>query len=168
MTTTLEGFRLTVDSTEVFLQSRPLLIAGAKSSGGCGAVSLDANGALKTVPGLPGTTATGTSKFRSVTVDSTAQAVKASAGNLYGINIANPHSAAIYVKLYDKAAASVNPASDVPVLTLMVPATSPYTLRGLDLPVSFATAIAVRAVTNAGDTGTTAPATLPIIELEYK
>lgn len=118
--------------------------------------------------GTPTTTSPGTTKVRNVALNSTAAAVKASAGNIFAINIANPHSAAIFVKFYDKAAASVNPAADVPVFTVCVPATSPYTWRGVDLPIAFSTAISMRCVTGFADTDTTAAASLPIVELEIK
>lgn len=131
-------------------------------------IAVDENGNLLTAPASPSTTATGLSLFRSLLVDSTAVAVKASAGNVYGLNITNRHSAAIAVKLYNKAAAGVNPASDVPQHVFLVQANGSLVLRGADLPFSFATAIAVRCVTELTDTGTTAPATLPIIELDYK
>ncbi len=103
---------------------------------------------------------------RVTTANSTAVAISTVACNLYSINITNGHTAVVYVKFYDIAAASVLPASDVPQLTMAVQAASTTTLRGFDLPEYFATALSVRAVTNAGDTGTTAPGTLPIIEVK--
>lgn len=106
-------------------------------------------------------------QFRSLTVNSTAVAVKGSAGNIYGWNIINLHSATIYIKLYNIAAASVNPASDVPTRTLMVPANGSIVEKSNSSWGYYSTAISVRAVTDSGDTGTTAPATLPIIELVY-
>lgn len=107
------------------------------------------------------------SRFRSLTVNSTAQAIKASAGNLYGFNIINLHTSTIYVKIYNVAAGSVNPASDVPIKTLMVPANGAIYQEPNCIQTSASTALSVRAVTDSGDTGTTAPGTLPIIELEY-
>lgn len=107
------------------------------------------------------------SQFRSLTVNSTAQAVKGSAGNLYGWDIINLHSVPIYVKIYNIAAASVNPASDVPVRTIMVPSSGSVVFLS-NTPINYnSTAISVRAVTDTGDTGTTNPTTLPIIELIY-
>lgn len=107
------------------------------------------------------------SQFRSLTVDSTAQAVKASAGNLYGWNIINLHSATIFVKIYNIAAASVNPASSVPVRTLMISANGSIFQEPVCIVNANSTAISVRVVTDSSDTGTTAPSTLPIIELMY-
>lgn len=119
-----------------------------------------------TVSLAPSPALTGNANFRSLTVNSTAQEVLATSGNVVAISVLNRHSASIYVKLYDIAAADVTPASDTPVQTLLVPASSQVILRGADCPWSFSTACAVRAVTDSGDTGTTAPATLPIIEIE--
>lgn len=107
------------------------------------------------------------SSFRSLTVNSTAQAVKASAGSLWGFNIINLHTEDIFVKFYNVAAGSVNPASDVPVMTLIVPANGAVFQEPACRLHAFATAIAVRAVTGSGDTNTTAPGTLPIIEIKY-
>jgi hypothetical protein len=104
--------------------------------------------------------------FRSTATGNTAVAVKASAGKIYGFNIINPHSSSIYVKFYDIAAGSVNPASDKPTYTIMVSASGEDILRGLDVPFNFETAISMRAVTGVADTDTTAPASLPIIELD--
>jgi hypothetical protein len=107
-------------------------------------------------------------RFRSLTVDSAAQAVKGTPGKLYGWNIVNLHSSAIYVKFYNEAAATVNPATAVPIKTLMVPALGTVYQAPECRQTSFATALSVRAVTGSGDTNTTAPTTLPIIEIEYQ
>lgn len=107
------------------------------------------------------------SSFRSLTVNSTAQAIKGSAGELWGFNIINLDTVDIFAKIYNVAAASVNPASDVPILTLFVPANGViYQEPSTRLHVH-STAISVRAVTGSGDTNTTAPSTLPIIEIKY-
>jgi hypothetical protein len=107
------------------------------------------------------------SVFRSLTVNSTAQAVKVSAGNVYGWNIINNHSNTLYVKLYNIAAGSVNPASDVPVTTWIIPGSGSVYVEPDSIKESFNTAISVRAVTNFTDTGTTAPVNLPLIEIKY-
>lgn len=139
------------------------------SSGSSGLPTGASTAALQTTLNalIPTIWTTGTSQFRSLTVNSTAQAVKASGGNLYGWNIINRDAVTIYVKIYNVAAASVNPASDVPIRTLQVAANgSVVELNTVPWNVN-STAIAVRAVTEATDTGTTAPATLPIIEILY-
>lgn len=101
--------------------------------------------------------------FRSLTVNSTAQAIQSNSGQITGFNIINRHTADIYVKLYNKAAGSVNAASDTPVLTLLVPASG--AVHSGITRWDFDTAVSIRAVTGSGDTDTTAPGTLPIIEI---
>lgn len=136
----------------------------------------DGNGASKTVK----TTTDGSdlvphhivqtpshSTFRNLSVGSTAVSVKSSAGELWGFNIINLHTSDIFVKFYNIAAGSVNPASDTPVLTLLVPASGAVFVEPGCRLHAFATQISVRAVTGSGDTNTTAPSTTPIIELKY-
>jgi hypothetical protein len=113
-------------------------------------------------------TADALSNFRSLTANSTAQAIKSSAGNIYGWNIINNHSNTLYVKLYNIAAGSVNPASDVPVATWVIPGSGSVYVEADSIKHSFTTAISVRAVTNSTDTVTTAPVNTPTIEIQYK
>lgn len=105
-------------------------------------------------------------RVRILTANSTAVAIKASAGDLWSWNINNLHSATIFVKIYNIAAGSVNPASDVPIKTLMVAANGAVYQEPNCVQTSGSTALSVRVVTDSGDTGTTAPATLPILEFE--
>lgn len=73
------------------------------------------------------TNPTGTT-YNVVTAASTNSAVvKASAGTLYEITISNPTATAAYVKLYNKTTAPVV-GTDVPVMTISVPATSATTM----------------------------------------
>ena len=73
------------------------------------------------------TNPTGTT-YNVVTAASTNSAVvKATAGTLYEITISNPTATAAYVKLYNKATAPVV-GTDVPVMTISVPATSATTM----------------------------------------
>lgn len=108
----------------------------------------------------------GPDAFRSLVVDTDEVTVKGSAGNLYGWNIVNRHTSTIYVKFYNQT--SVDPGTDVPVLTLQVPANGSIYQEPNCIQHVFSTAIAVRAVTENTDTGTTDPTTLPIIEIKYK
>jgi hypothetical protein len=103
--------------------------------------------------------------FRTLAANSTAVAVKATSGNVYGWNIINFSATVIYVKIYDKAAASVNPAADIPLWVIEVPVGSVVDRAPTALPC--AAAISVRAVTGGGDTDTTAPGTLPLIQFNY-
>ena len=71
-------------------------------------------------------------------------------------------------RLYNKAAADVNPASDVPLDEVRIPVDSQFFLRGADMPWDFDTAISMRCVTGIGDTSTTAPGTSPKVIVFYK
>lgn len=83
------------------------------------------------------------------------------------MNIVNKHSAAIFVRFYDLTVASFQ---DTPFKTFQVAANSEFNLNnGVGSGALFSTSLGlcVRAVTDAGDNGNTAPATLPVIELQY-
>lgn len=75
-------------------------------------------------------TANGLSVFNATSSDgataltSTAQAIKASAGQLYGWYIYNPNATAQFVQLYNTAAASVTVGTTNPLFMLTIPATS--------------------------------------------
>lgn len=65
-----------------------------------------------------------TSSDGSTALTNSAQAVKASAGQLYGWYIYNPNSSAQYVQLYNTAAGSVTVGTTNPLFMLTIPATS--------------------------------------------
>ena len=104
------------------------------------------------------TNPTGTT-YNVVTAASTNSAVvKATAGTLYEITISNPTATAAYVKLYNKATAPTV-GTDVPVMTISVPATSATTMP-VAIPFGqvgkrFATGIGIActAAAPANDTG---------------
>jgi len=88
---------------------------------------------------------------------STAQAIKASAGNMYGYYIYNPNSSATYVLVYNIAAASVTVGSSTASLVFCIPATSAANLM-FPVPIPFSNAgWSIAAATTGG--GNTAPAT---------
>lgn len=60
----------------------------------------------------------------STALTSTAQVIKASAGQLYGYYVYNPNSSAQFVHFYNTAAASVTVGTTNPLFTLTVPATA--------------------------------------------
>lgn len=101
----------------------------------------------------------GLSQVRKIDLSNTAFAVKASNGNLMGWNIINPNGSVVYVKFYDKAALGVNPAVDVPLLTLMIPANGTFYIAPNAIQQEFVTAISMRACTGLVDTDDTAPGT---------
>lgn len=86
----------------------------------------------------------------------TAQAVKASAGQLYGYYVSNPEASKTYLHFYNTAQGSVTVGTTNPLFSLEIPAGS---AANVSLPqgVAFGTAITVAATTTAG--GNTAPST---------
>ena len=86
----------------------------------------------------------------------TAQAAKASAGNLYGYYAYNPEAAVSFVHFYNTASGSVTVGTTNPLFTIAIPAGSAANLM-FPHGVAFSTAITVAATTTAG--GNTAPAT---------
>lgn len=92
--------------------------------------------------------------------------IKATAGNLFEITVSNPTATPIYVKLYNKASAPVV-ASDVPALTIAVPATAAgvgeKTISFGQIGKRFVSGIAIAAVGAAAATdATNAPAGVQI------
>lgn len=100
---------------------------------------------------------TGGSQYSLTTAATTnAALIKSSAGCLYELSIANPTATAAYVKLYNKATAPV-PGTDIPILTIAIPAGAEKILEFGALGKRFATGlgIAVTAAAAATDTGVT-------------
>lgn len=96
----------------------------------------------------------------------TAQAVKASAGALFGYYAYNPESAVTFVHFYNTAAASVTVGTTNPLFTIAIPATSAANLT-FPMGVTFSNAgWSVAATTTAG--GNTAPATGVSLVAWYK
>jgi hypothetical protein len=87
---------------------------------------------------------------------STAQAIKASAGQLYGYYIYNPNATAQFVQFYNTAQASVTVGTTNPLFMLTVPATSAANLM-FPMGVAFGTAMSWSATSTAGGNG--APST---------
>ena len=84
-----------------------------------------------------------------------AASVKAAAGSLFELSLSNPTATAAYVKLYNKASAPT-PASDVPVLTVPLPANSVVVQQFGALGKRFAAGIALGITGAIGKTDTTA------------
>jgi hypothetical protein len=101
------------------------------------------------------TPATGTAYSLETTAVAVAASVKASAGALFELSLSIPTATAAYVKLYNKASAPV-PASDVPVLTITLPANSAVVQQFGALGKRFATGIALGITGAIGKTDTTA------------
>jgi len=87
----------------------------------------------------------------------TAQAVKTSAGKVYGYYLYNPEAAVTFVHFYNAGTGSVTVGTTNPLMTLAIPAGSAANLGVNDIGITFGTAITIAATTTAG--GNTAPAT---------
>jgi hypothetical protein len=85
-----------------------------------------------------------------------AQAIKASAGQVYGWYIMNPNGVTIYVHIYNVAAASVTVGTTTALMNLAIPAGSAANILGTQ-GISFDTAMSCAATTTGG--GNTAPTT---------
>jgi hypothetical protein len=106
---------------------------------------------------------TGLSVFRSLDLDESEEEVKATAGKLWKLRIANFATAPVYVKLYNATAANVTVGTTTPIDTIVVPAatasdatilTETFGGKGL----TFSTALSVAATTALADADTGAPA----------
>lgn len=97
----------------------------------------------------------------------TAVAIKASAGNLYGLSFVNLGAVDTYVQLFDLAAGSVVLGTTIPKLVIWVPAGGAWEEKYTDeVKVSFINAISLAATTTT--TGSTAPVVGISANIEYK
>lgn len=148
---------------------RDTAASSAGTSGDNATINTDANGALWT--NLAPNTTGGLSVFMASGSDgssilvATAQAAKASAGQVYGWYMYNPESAATFVHFYNTAQGSVTVGTTNPLFSIQLPATSASNVA-FPHGIPFSTAITVAATTTAG--GNTAPATGVSLELFYK
>lgn len=88
----------------------------------------------------------------STALTSTAQAIKASAGNLYGYYIYNPNAAAVFVQFYNTASGSVTVGTTTPLFMLTIPAASAANLA-FTVAITFGTAMSWAATSTAGGNG---------------
>lgn len=103
-------------------------------------------------------TANGLSIMRSLDIDETEEAVKASAGNLYGYYFGNSASSARYLKFYNATVANVTVGSTTPLLTLYLPGVAAGHVE-FSKGITFDTAITVACTTGIADADTGAPGT---------
>jgi len=106
-----------------------------------------------------------TSSDGATALTSTAQAVKASAGQVGGWYIYNPNSSAQFVQFYNVASGSVTVGTTAPLFMLTIPATAGANLEIVN-GVAFSTAIAIAATSTAGGNG--APTTALDVVILYK
>jgi hypothetical protein len=102
-------------------------------------------------------TSGGLSMFTSLDLDETEEAVKGSAGQLYGWYIYNDGASEVYVKLYNASVATVVVGSTAADLTFGIPAGSAANVFN-DHGIAFSTAITAAATTGAATADVGAPA----------
>lgn len=99
--------------------------------------------------------------FYNLDVDESEDAIKASPGQLYELNLINTTNAIIYAKLYNATTANVTVGSTTPVLTIPVPANNDLDgagmVRNWPKGLGFDTAITIAATTGFADNDTGAP-----------
>lgn len=112
--------------------------------------------------GLRPRTTGGLSFFKTIDLDETEEAVKATAGQLYGILAFNQTAAPLYLKLYNATVATVAVGTTVPDITLVIPGNADSDGAGfvLSIPqgIAFGTAITVACTTGVADADVGAPA----------
>lgn len=104
---------------------------------------------------------TPTTTFTNSAATTNATSIKASAGTVWSINATNTNAAVRYLKLYNKASAPTV-GTDVPVLTVAIPATGFVKVDGGSNGIRFATGIALAITTGATDADTGAVAAAEI------
>lgn len=138
--------------------------------GDAGAARITLDRKLITQP-QPHTTG-GLSIFKSLDLDETEEAVKASPGQVYGYHFVNRTTSPLYLKFYNDTVANVIVGTTVPVMTLELPSNSTDHIAGhLSFPfgIAFDTAITVAVTTGFADNDTGAPgANHAIVHVWYK
>lgn len=145
-------------------QATVLTAAGALI-GGSATRGLDVSPLPHTSGGLSTFNASGADGADNAVLTSTAVAVKASAGQLYGWYIYNPNDEATYINLYDIAQGSVTVGTSNTKLQLTIPAGAAANVA-FEHGIAFGTAITVSATETAGSN--TAPDTGVDVQLFYK
>ena len=100
----------------------------------------------------------GASIIRFTDLDETPQDIKTTETNLYGYNIINPNTTAVYVKFYNLASGDVTVGTSAVFKTLYVPASGTVVIEPHTLPLLNAdVALSVAVTTGLADSDTTAP-----------
>lgn len=100
-----------------------------------------------------GNQAGGLAVARVVGLSTTGVVAKASQGQVFGWYLSNSDTIGSFVKLYDKATQPIN--TDVPILTINVPASGAANISGPD-GIDFLTGISMRATVGVADNDTVA------------
>jgi hypothetical protein len=107
------------------------------------------------------------SLYRNTALLASVQTIKATKGNIYGLNIINPNNSIVYVKFYD--ISTVTLGTTTPVETIAVPPLGVYNVEPIDCVFSYfqTDSIKVVAVTGLADSSITAPAVGVLFEAKY-
>ena len=153
---------------------RPLPVTAASGVVlGAGSAVIGKVGIDQTTPGttnavqpIPGTVG-GCSLYRNLDLGTTGVVVKASAGQLYALWVANQANAARYLKAYNKATAPTQ--ADTPVFTIPIPALAAGTIAIPTVGDAFSAGISLRASTAIADNDTGAPSPNDVVvKVSYK
>ena len=145
----------TTAGTTTFIVQGSQSILGPASQQVQGSVTV--SGSLTSGGTVTNTPATPTQSFINSAATTNATSVKASAGTVYGITATNINAAIRYLKLYNKASAPTV-GTDVPVLSIPIPATGQVSINPGAMGIRFGTGIALAITAAAADTDTTAVA----------
>lgn len=99
--------------------------------------------------------------YRNLNLGVTGQVVKAYKGQVFDIHICNQAASARYVKFYDKATAPT--ASDTPIRTYSIPASTTISLAVTTAGFEFLSGISLRGTTGIADNDTGAPSANDIV-----
>ncbi|SRR5258706_1532966 len=101
------------------------------------------------------------SSYRNLNVQITGSVIKAAKGQVFDIHVSNQAAAARYLKFYDKATAPT--ASDTPIRTYALPATSITALPISEAGIEFLVGISIRGTVLIADNDNTAPTANDIV-----
>jgi len=99
--------------------------------------------------------------YRNLDLGVTGQVIKAAKGQIFDLHICNQAAAIRYVKLYNKATAAT--ASDAPLRTYAIPASTTIALPVTTAGIEFSVGISIRGTTGIADNDTGAPTTNDIV-----
>lgn len=99
--------------------------------------------------------------YRNLNVQTTGSIIKAAKGQIFDLHICNQAVTPRYVKLYDKATAPT--ASDTPLRTYAIPATTVVSLAVATAGIEFLSGISIRGTQLIADADNTAPAANDIV-----
>lgn len=152
---------LTVDGTVGATQSGTWTVQPGNTANTT-AWKVDGSAVTQPVRQAPGTT--GGCSVATGSIGATATAVKASAGQLYGLSIFNSNTSPVYMQFFNTAVGSVTLGTTAPVKSIGIPAGAAL-VRDIGNGIAFSTAITIAfTTTRAGATG---PAATVDYNVEY-